>query len=167
MNTQPTITGPPLNAETFLHFYQALPADEQKKAWDAIRGLYQKQGSRKRKAAVVGEVVSAHAAADVIHNWPFPEDRVWHLQALVGEGTVDRAITTNEERLTGELVIDLLTKYPLSLYTDDQEKVLFFGHNKLAERDLGPLKPIDTIVAVRQYGLAKLEEASERSYARI
>ncbi|MBO0931170.1 hypothetical protein [Fibrella aquatilis] len=113
------------------------------------------------------EYAAIQARKSSISQWHFPEDRVWHLQALVGDSIVYEAMQENNGQLTGSMVLELIQARPIPLYINKRMDCLSMGTTELMERDFGPLDPIDPIDAVQRFGLAKLEEASERSYARI
>ena len=133
----------------------------------------------RKSVRIPGTKINGHTSIPVLSGQPsitakdsfayllMPPNQMWHLQALLGESVVNAAVETNGGQLTGEIVIDLLIGHPLPFYTDANERLLFLGDNKLAALELGPLKPISPVVAVQRYGLAKLEEASEKSYTRI
>ncbi len=121
----------------------------------------------KQAIADKSAIASQFSQPVIITQWPFANDKVWHLGALIGEDIVSEAVSANGGQLTSKLIIDLLTIHPLPFYIDANESILFLGNNKLAELELGPLKPISSVEAVQRYGLAKLEEASEKSYTRV
>lgn len=97
-----------------------------------------------------------------IRDWPFPNDKVWHLKILIGEEDVDKAIEHNSGFLTGQAVIKLIEQCDISFYISNDRQCLSVGNSELMERDFGPLTPISAIEALKHVGLAGLEEARER-----
>ncbi len=91
----------------------------------------------------------------------------WHLNALLGDELVDRALAENGGAINDAMIVKLLTENPLPFYTDTSQCYLSMGTNELIERDFGPLKPIAPVDALVRFGLAKMEEANERGYSRL
>ncbi|MBO0937973.1 hypothetical protein J2I47_15560 [Fibrella sp. HMF5335] len=177
----------PLTAEQIISAHKALSVKKRKKVRQVFRIIhafkvvqYRKRESstvKKEKRLFVSAKAGLELKGDVQIGDPFrehstykylsPPNQLWHLNALLGDDLVNQALEDNNGRLSDSTIIDLLAKHSLPFYTDTNERILFLGENKLAERELGPLKPISAVEAVQRYGLAKLEEASEKSYTQI
>jgi hypothetical protein len=182
---QKTASEQTLTAEQVILAYKALPARERKKVRDglsirgalpkiprATSGVYELYKSHKENAHYIklrmpnGERVAVGEQPNTIYLLNLP-NKPWHLNALFGDETVEEAIRENGGTLDDRTILNLFAENPLPFHIDQTQQYLFMGKSEMDELDFGPLTPIDPIIALARFGLAKMEEANERGYVRL
>ena len=159
MIAQSVVSGTQQTPEEVIRAYKALSAAERKKVRDGI-GLVLRPN---RAVKIVGRRSSRTVKATLLT----PPNKSWHLNALLGDAQVEQALSENGGKLTDSIIINLLVNSQLPFFTDPAQHYLTMGTSELLERDFGPLTRISSLEALTRFGLAKMEEANERGYARL
>lgn len=153
-----------------MQFWPLLSTDDQQQLLTTWHSLVQQHLSNTVSAKIThlrhGKRVHASPVAGRT-SLLSPPNQLWHLKALLGDEPVDEALAKGGGELSDDLIVSMLIKSQIPFYTNADQTHLILGTNELVERDFGPLKKIDPSVTLTRFGLAKMEEANERGYARL
>lgn len=175
METQKAIIEHPLTVEQIILAYKALPAKDRKKVRLRLRvkgklvsSIKAIRSTSRIAIPLTSDYNNEHSSPltnqSPIPEWPFSNDKLWHLKVLVGGAAVDEVIQKNNGQLNSQTVIDLIKQSLLPYYVNEDMHCLSLGTSELLERDFGPLKPIHPSEALMLFGLAGMEEARERGF---
>ena len=93
-------------------------------------------------------------------------DQLWQLESLLGVEQLTK--TAQKHRCIGSQTIeDLFQQASFTFYADTNEAYLFSHNNELYEADFGPLHEINSLDALKKFGLQVLENTKEKGFVRL
>ncbi len=91
---------------------------------------------------------------------------LWWLEALVGSQIVMHHLKEGKH-LDDQFIEEMIEKGREMFYLNERQDILFSTNNELIEFDFGKLVSLKPLEALQRFGLQKMEEASEKLYAKI
>jgi type I restriction enzyme R subunit len=91
----------------------------------------------------------------------------WKIQALFKKDEIKRMLQSFAGEISDASIENLFTNSLVQFYTDVNEKNLFAYPSTLFTKKYGELTPVNALTALKEYGVDKLEQASEKGYTRI
>jgi hypothetical protein len=76
-------------------------------------------------------------------------------------------LQSNAAEVSDASIESLFTNSSIRFYIDNNENNLFSYTSPLFIKKYGELIPVDALTALKDYGIDKLEQASEKGYTRI
>jgi type I restriction enzyme R subunit len=91
----------------------------------------------------------------------------WKIEALFKKDEVKFVLNSFGGEISDASIERLFEKPSIQFYTDKNEKTLFSYTSSNFTKKYGELIPINALTAIKEYGIDKLEKASEKGYTRI
>ena len=91
----------------------------------------------------------------------------WKIEALFKKDEVKFVLNSFSGEISDASIERLFEKPTIQFYTDKNEKTLFSYSSSNFTKKYGELIPINALTALKEYGIDKLEKASEKGYTRI
>ena len=91
----------------------------------------------------------------------------WKIEALFKKDEVKFVLNSFGGEISDASIERLFEKPSIQFYTDKNEKTLFSYTSSNFTKKYGELIPVNALTALKEYGIDKLEKASEKGYTRI
>lgn len=91
----------------------------------------------------------------------------WKIEALFKKDEVKFVLNSFGGEISDASIERLFEKPSIQFYTDKNEKTLFSNTSSNFTKKYGELIPVNALNALKEYGIDKLEKASEKGYTRI
>jgi type I restriction enzyme R subunit len=91
----------------------------------------------------------------------------WKVEALFKKDEVKFVLNSFGGEISDASIERLFEKPSIQFYTDKNEKTLFSYTSSNFTKKYGELIPVNALTALKEYGIDKLEKASEKGYTRI
>lgn len=93
-------------------------------------------------------------------------ERLWQIESIVGSKALNNSLFVSK-KINDRFIEALFENVPFSFYLDADETYLLGYNDELTQADFGPLSKISALAALRRYGVAALEQAKEKTAARL
>ncbi len=94
-------------------------------------------------------------------------DDFWKLQALFKKEELKKVLNSFSGEISNAFIEAIFKTGNLKIFTDDNKKYLFAYTSPAFSKKYGELTPINALAALKQYGIDKLEQASEKGHIKI
>lgn len=91
---------------------------------------------------------------------------IWLLESLFGKKDFKVFMIRNQGYISTKAIEQLFEKSKTTFYVDSAHKILSSAKSEFLESQIGNLSEIPILEALKEFGLKKLEEAKEKSYAK-
>lgn len=91
----------------------------------------------------------------------------WKIEALFKKDDIISMLQSSAGEISDTTIEKLFTKQSLKFYIDEKEKNLFSTTSTVYTKKYGELIPVNALTALKEYGIDKLEQASEKGFTRI
>ncbi len=91
----------------------------------------------------------------------------WKIEALFKKEDIISMLQSFSGEISAASIENLFTKPTLQFFTDANEIILFSYTSTVFTKKYGALTPVNALTALKEYGIDKLEQASEKGFTRI
>lgn len=91
---------------------------------------------------------------------------IWLLESLFGKKDFKIFMIRNQGYISTKAIEQLFEKSKIVFYVDSTHKILSSAKSQFLESQIGSLSELSIFDALKEFGLNKLEEAKEKSYAK-
>lgn len=125
-----------------------------------------KQAPTKKRSAGSYQVLMDGEVIEFEKGYLETHKDLWWLEALVGSQIVMHHLKEGKH-LDDQFIEEMIEKGREMFYLNERQDILFSTNNELIEFDFGKLVSLKPLEALQRFGLQKMEEASEKLYAKI
>jgi len=91
----------------------------------------------------------------------------WKIESMFKKDEIINLLQTNAGEISNTTIEKLFSKDTLKFFIDQNEKTLFSAISTVFTKKYGELTPVTALTALKDYGIDKLEQASEKGFTRI